>query len=332
MLYNKIMSRPLRIEYPGAWYHVMNRGRRREDIFLSQADHESFLEILRETSAGWNIKIAAYCLMPNHYHLLVTTPDGNISRCMRQINGVYTQRFNRSHGEDGQVFRGRYKAVLIEADSHLLEVMRYIHRNPIRGKLAAALDDYPWSSHRGYVSSSREWEWLEKVLLLAMLSSNKTGRKAAYLDFVSLGEPEAIERFYGQKNLPSVLGGQAFKGWLKDKFRHLGFQEEIPESRILGPTVEEIVAGVCSHFRVTREQLSVSRRGTENLPRDVAIYLVRLLSRGTLAEVGKNFGISNYSTVSSAIERVKLRIQQDRNVRKYLEEIRKKLAKSQRQT
>jgi putative transposase len=326
------MSRPLRIEYPGAWYHVMNRGRRREDIFLSQADYESFLEILRETSAWWNIKIAAYCLMPNHYHLLVTTPDGNISRCMRHVNGVYTQRFNRSHGEDGQVFRGRYKAVLIEADSHLLEVMRYIHRNPIRAKPAETLYDYPWNSHRGYVSSSREWEWLEKDFLLSMLCDRKTGRKAAYRDFVSLSEPEKIERFYAMKNLPSVLGGEAFKEWLKDKFCHLGFQEEIPESRIFGPTIEEIVAGVCLHFRVTREQLSLSHRGTENLPRDVAIYLVRLLSRGTLAEVGKNFGIGNYSTVSSAIERVKLRIKQDRNVRKYLEEIRKKLDKSQKQT
>jgi putative transposase len=103
----------------------MNRGRRREEVFLSRTDYESFLEVLRETSAGWNIKVAAYCLMPNHYHLLVTTPEGNISRCMRHINGVYTQRFNRQHQTDGQVFRGRYKAVLVEADSHLLEVLPF---------------------------------------------------------------------------------------------------------------------------------------------------------------------------------------------------------------
>jgi REP element-mobilizing transposase RayT len=142
----------------------MNRGRRREEVFLSRTDYESFLEVLRETPVGWNIKVAAYCLMPNHYHLLVTTPEGNISRCMRHINGVYTQRFNRQHQADGQVFRGRYKAVLVEADNHLLEVLRYIHRNPIRAGLAGTVDDYPWSSHRGYVSSARKWAWLEKDL------------------------------------------------------------------------------------------------------------------------------------------------------------------------
>jgi putative transposase len=325
------MSRPLRIEYPGAWYHVMNRGRRREEVFLSRTDYESFLEVLRETSAGWNIKVAAYCLMPNHYHLLVTTPEGNISRCMRHINGIYTQRFNRQHQTDGQVFRGRYKAVLVEADSHLLEVLRYIHRNPIRAGMAEAVDDYPWSSHRGYVSSVRKWAWLEKDFLLSMLCDRKAGRTTAYRDFVCQDEPEGIERFYSLKNLPSVMGGPGFKEWLKETFQHLGFQEEVPESRLFFPMAAEVIAGVCAHFQVTKEQIAVSRRGTENLPRDVAIYLVRHLGRETLGEVGKHFGMSNYSTVGSAFARVKLQLNNDRVVQEHLEEIRKKLAKSQRQ-
>ena len=137
------MSRPLRIEYPGAWYHVMNWGRRREDIFLSPADYGVFIEVLRETVESWNLKVAAYCLMSNHYHLLVHTPDGNISRCMRHINGVYTQRFNRCHKKEDQLFRGRYKAVLVDADSHLLEVLRYLHNNPLRAGISHELNDYP---------------------------------------------------------------------------------------------------------------------------------------------------------------------------------------------
>lgn len=318
------MSRPLRIEYPGAWYHVMNRGRRREEVFLSRTDYESFLQVLQETSVGWNIKIAAYCLMPNHYHLLVNTPDGNISRCMRHVNGVYTQRFNRQHETDGQVFRGRYKSVLVEADSHLLEVLRYIHRNPIRAGLVNSLADFFWSSHQGYVSSAKKWDWLERDFLLSMLCAKKTGQRAAYQDFVSLDESEEIERFYLLKNLPSVLGGTVFKDWLKEKFQHLGFQEEIPESRIFGPTAAEIITMVCDHFQVPKEQIAVSRRGRENLPRDVAMYLIRLLCRQTLIEVGESFGMGNYSTVSSAIERVKLRLKKDRVIQKDLEEIRKK--------
>ena len=310
----------------------MNRGRRKEKIFLSRQDYENFIKILQETSESWNIKISAYCLMPNHYHLLVNTPDGNISRCMRHINGVYTQRFNRQHKTDGQLFRGRYKAVLVEADSHLLEVLRYIHRNPLRAGMAKKFDDFAWSSHQGYLSAAKQWDWLHKDFLLSMLCAKKSGRKTAYGDFVSKGDQEEIERFYSLKNLPSVLGGDTFKDWLKEKFQHLCLHEEIPESRIFAPTAEEIISEVCDYFQVMREQLTVTRRGRENLPRDLAIYLVRLLSQATLSEVGKYFGMNNYSTVSSVVERVKLRANEDRRIREHLDVIRVKLAKSQRQT
>ena len=130
------MSRPLRLEYSGAWYHVMNRGRRNEDIFFTNQDYNEFIKVLKEASALWNLNISAYCLMPNHYHLLVQTPDTvYISHCMRHINGVYAQRFNREHDKEGQLFRGRYKAILIDADNYLLEVMRYIHRNPLKAQI-----------------------------------------------------------------------------------------------------------------------------------------------------------------------------------------------------
>ena len=164
-----------------------------------------------------------------------------------------------------------------------------------------------------------------------LLCGKKTGRRAAYRDFVCQNEPEEIERFYALKNLPSVLGGAAFKEWLKDTFPLLGFHAEVPQSRLFFPAATEIIAGVCAHFQVSTEQMAVSRRGTENLPRDVVIYLVRLLGRETLSEVGKNFGMSNYSTVGSAVARVKLQLRNDRAVQKHLEEIRIKLDKSQRQ-
>lgn len=130
------MSSPLRIEYPDAWYHVMNRGRRGEEIFGDKQDYRQFIEILKETANLWKLRIAAYSLIPNHYHLLVQTPWGNLSRCLRHIDGVYTQRFNRSHGCDGPLFRGRFKSILVDADSYLLPLVRYIHRNPVRAGLA----------------------------------------------------------------------------------------------------------------------------------------------------------------------------------------------------
>ena len=143
------MARPLRIEYPDAWYHVMNRGRRGEAIVMDDQDYVLFTELLKETSEMWNIRIAAYCLMPNHYHMLVQTPEANISRSMRHLNGVYTQRYNSRHKCDGQLFRGRYKSILIDSDSYLLQAVRYIHRNPLEAGLTDQLDSYQWKNKQG---------------------------------------------------------------------------------------------------------------------------------------------------------------------------------------
>ena len=165
-----------------------------------------------------------------------------------------------------------------------------------------------------------------------MFSQKKSKRKSVYIDFISLSEPEEIERFYSLKNLPSVLGGDSFKERVKEKFDHLRFHKEIPGSRELAPSPEKIIALVCDHFKVKKEQLAISKRGTENLPRDVAIYLVRRHSRDTLSGVGRHFEISNYSTVSSVVERIKARKDNDRSLQKHLKKIEGKLSKSQQHT
>jgi REP element-mobilizing transposase RayT len=310
----------------------MNRGRRREDIFLQPDDFDAFLKIFRESAERWNVNVAAYCLMSNHYHLLLQTPEGNLARCMRHINGVYTQRFNRTHLQDGQLFRGRYRAVLVEADSHLLEVMRYIHRNPLGAGLVQHLDEYPWSSHAGYLSTRKQWDWLERETLLAMLAATKSKRKNAYLDFVSRGEPQEITSFYAMKKLPSLLGGEAFKDWVRNRFVDPELQKEVPEARRLAATPREIIAQICAYFGLEESSLRQSRRGAENLPRDIAIYLARRISRMTLNEIGAAFGIANYSTVSSAAERVKIRMVEDVRLREDIATLEKLLTKSQGQT
>jgi len=315
------MSRPLRIEYPGAWHHVMNRGRRRETIFFTDADREEFIKVLRESAELWNLSIAAYCLMSNHYHLLVKTPDGNLARGMRHLNGVYTQRFNRSHKKEGQLFRGRYKAVLVDADSHLLEVLRYIHRNPLKAGIVKNLNDYRWSSHKAYVSQAKKWTWVQKENLLSMLTAVKSRQKRAYLDFVAMAEPEEIERFYALKDSPSILGNASFIGMIRDKLSELTNVAEIPESKILALDAERVIAATYEYYRIPRKILLLSKRGSENLPRDVAIYLVRRLCRMTLPDVGKVFGIENYSSVSSVVQRVKLKLASDKHLQKKISEI-----------
>jgi len=154
------MSRPLRIEYPGAVYHLMNRGSARQKVFLRSADYREFLKTVSEANDLWGIEVFAYCLMPNHYHLCLRTPRGNLSRVMRHIDGLYTQRFNRRHRRDGSLFRGRYKAIVVDADEYLLAVVRYIHLNPVGGRLARQPEEYMWSSHGEYLSGSKTMPWL----------------------------------------------------------------------------------------------------------------------------------------------------------------------------
>lgn len=299
------MARPLRIEYPYAWYHVMNRGRRGEAIFADDKDYLAFTELLKETSEMWDIRVAAYCLMPNHYHMLVQTPEANISRSMRHINGVYTQRYNSRHHCDGQLFRGRYKSILIDTDSYLLQAVRYIHRNPIRAGLTDTLDTYKWSSHKGYLSIAPKWDWLYKTPVLAMLSQNRKNWLRYYKNWVSVEETDEVSEAINGKKWPVCLGPQAFIDTIKERYGKEKINREVPSSRELLPDRDRILEEVCKAYDTTASEILRMRRGKRNNARNVAIYLTRKLRRDTLKDIGKQFHIDNDSTVSSIMERMK---------------------------
>lgn len=326
------MVRPLRIEYPGAWYHVMNRGRRGEQIFLEENDYKTFLELLMESVELWNLRIAAYCHMPNHYHLLVQTPDANLSRCMRHINGVYTQRFNRLHQCDGQLFRGRYKAILVDADCYLLQLVRYIHRNPLRAGIVEELSSYEWSSHRGYLSKSKKWDWLHKDFVLSMLSEDRRQRRRLYREFVAQEDSAEISQVFEKKKLPSILGSEGFIDRIRSQFFESKKHVEVPESKILAPAREQIKELVCRIYGVSEEDLLKPKRGTFNEPRSVAIYLTRQLRGENLAEICKEYGLKTHSSASSAVERVKAQIIKDRRFRKRVDKLVQILVKRQTET
>ena len=326
------MARPLRLQYPDAWYHVMNRGRRKEKIYLDNKDYYLFIEVLKETVDMWGLNLAAYCLMPNHYHLLINTPAGNISRCMRHINGVYTQRFNLRHKIDGQLFRGRYKAVLVENDPHLLELLRYIHRNPVRAGLVEEPENYPWSSYKGYTSMAEKWTWLYKDFLLAMLSENRGKAVKLFKAHIMREESKETLKLFSGKKWPSIFGSEGFRDWVKNEFQHIGIQKEIPETALLTPSAESIITLVGDFYRVSREQLLETRRGHTHEARDVAIYLLRRHGMETLVETGRHFNMPNYSSVSSAVSRTKKRMAEDKALRERIAEIEKRLNKSQKET
>jgi putative transposase len=155
------MSRPLRIEFPGAIYHVTSRGDRREPIFDDDADRQAFLEIAGTAFGRFDACALAYCLMDNHYHLVLHTRRANLSMLMRHINGVYTQAYNRRHRKVGHLFQGRFKAILVDQDAYLLEVCRYVDLNPVRANMVAHPADWCWSSYRTHVGSESALPWLD---------------------------------------------------------------------------------------------------------------------------------------------------------------------------
>ena len=322
----------MRIEYKDAWYHVMNRGRRSDRIFEGQDDYLQFINLLKDAIDLWDIRISAYCLMPNHYHLLIQTPKGNLSRCMRHINGVYTQRFNRVHGYDGQLFRGRYKSIIVGGDSYLLQLVRYIHRNPRKAGITDRADEYPWSSHKGYLSSARKWDWLHKEFILSILSTRKEHQLRAYKQFMMIDDSEEITHIFEEQKWPPILGDESFVTWLKETFFEQKRHSQIPESVSLAPELETIKESVCSYYHVDESELLKSRRGKFNEPRSMTIYLARRLRKDDLLAISAEFGLSGYSSASSIVVGMKKHLQKDRQLRERYEEIKNAVMVSQTET
>lgn len=163
------MSRPLRIEFAGAIYHVTSRGDRREDIVTDDSDRRLLLAVLGQAMERFDAQVLSYCLMSNHYHFVLHTRQANLSRLMRHVNGVYTQAFNRRHEQGGHLFQGRFKAILVDREAYLLEVCRYVELNPVRAGLVARAGDWAWSSYRAHVGVTPSPAWLDTAGLHAYL-------------------------------------------------------------------------------------------------------------------------------------------------------------------
>lgn len=237
------MARPLRIEFPGALYHVTSRGNRREDIFADDEDRERFLGILAHTVRRHNWLCHAYCLMDNHYHLVIETLDGNLSKGMRQVGAVYTQAYNRRHGKSGHLFQGRYKAVLVERDSHLLEVIRYVLLNPVRAGAAKAPEAWPWSSYRGTCGMTEAHACLSVDWVLGQFWQKREGAIRRFRNFVR-GGMEAGNPFDKVKG-QIALGGEAFLEHLAPLLEGKSGIDEIPrQQRLAGrPALAELFPG-----------------------------------------------------------------------------------------
>jgi len=279
------MARPLRIEYEGAVYHVTSRGNAGAKIFLDDVDRSRFLEILKDVVARFGWICHAYCLMGNHYHLLIETPDANLSRGMQHLNGVYTQWFNRRHSRYGHLVQGRFKSILVEKESYLLELARYVVLNPVRAKIVRSARDWPWSSYRATAGQADLPEFLTVDWLLSQFGEVRREAVRSYCHFVSQGKGiDVWEELTGG----ILMGDDAFVESLKPLLKDVEANREIrrEERLALRPTLQELFTDV-----------------TDKATRNARIHEAVRTHHYKLKEVGDHLGL-NYSTISVIAKRV----------------------------
>lgn len=275
------MARPLRLEFPGALYHVTSRGDHQEAIYRDDHDRQAWLDTLQLVCRRFNFTVHAYCQMTNHYHLLVETTDGNLAQGMRQLNGIFTQRFNRHHALAGHLFQGRYKAILVQKESHLLEVSRYVVLNPLRAGSIATLDDWAWSSHFAMLGRAPAPAWLATDFLLGHFGTERAPAIDAYARFVMAGRDVASPLKNARHAV--LLGGADFMA------RH--------RLRTLSHGLEDLA-------RVQRRALLLSLAEYQaRFPAvDEAMARAYLSTAYTMAQIGAHFGVSP-RTVSRALRK-----------------------------
>ena len=285
------MARPLRIEFPGAVYHVTSRGNARDLIFIDDSDREDFLLILGSVVRRYNWLCHAYCLMDNHYHLLIETIEGNISRGMRQLNGVYTQKLNGKHARTGHIFQGRFKAILVEKESYLLEVSRYVVLNPLRAKMVERPEAWRWSNYTATAQMTSVPEFLTVDWILGCFADNKKGAAECYREFVSNSDSGSnpLDKVKGRL----FLGGEEFGKRLIEQLSEIADIKDIKEvpreqRYAARPPLKELLPPITPADRVAHEQRAYSAHAEYGY---------------SLKEIGDHLGV-HYATVSKIVKRV----------------------------
>jgi REP element-mobilizing transposase RayT len=306
------MSRPLRIEYAGAFYHVTSRGNERKAVYRSTPDREKFLFYLESATERYRAVIHVYCLMNNHYHLLLETPLGNLSQIMHHINGAYTTYFNTKHTRSGHLFQGRYKATLIDADEYASEVSRYIHLNPVRTGLVEIPEEYRWSSFQYYLFKREAPRWLNRDLVLGYFGREQKVAAKKYKDFVYScmyqGDKNALVRL----SRSVILGRNEFIEEIKTRYlRYKHVDRNLPTLRYFAdrPGLSQIEKAVDSVLKTDKK-----------LARRVKLYMFHQYSGMKLREIGEHFGLCE-SGVSQVSRRIGTQVEKDKKLREIIKTI-----------
>jgi len=303
------LARPLRVEYPKAFYHIIQRGNERGKIFTSDSDRERFLNYLEDLNIRYRIIFHTYCLMDNHYHLLIETPEANLIKAMHSLSTSYTTYFNKRNKRSGHLFQGRYKSILIQADEYLHHLSRYIHLNPVRANLVRDPEEYRWSSYGFFISKVKTPTWLKTDFILCCFDKDTQKARALYKHFVleGIGQQPSIIRENTKAGF--ILGNNDFIHWVKETFiQHRQEDAEIPVLRQLRTriTPEEIKEKVEEEVK------------DERLARKLGIYFSRKYTCKKLKEIADIFGGIGDTGVSQIYRRVKEAIKKEKSLERLI--------------
>jgi len=309
------MARPLRIEFEGAIYHVTARGNERGKIFFTKRDYEKFKEYLTTAKEKYGFILHAYVLMTNHYHLIIETPEKNLSKAMHYINSAYTTYTNVKRKRSGHLFQGRYKAILVDKDNYLLELSRYIHLNPVRVNMVHKPEEYPYSSYRSYVTGQVE-NVVSRDAILEMMTAKRKEAPDRYRDFVeaALGEEteSPLRKVYGG----IILGDERF---IRNALARIDAERvettDVSHGKALRSVtgLEEIITACCEYFKVAREDVILNKRSEA---RKACVYLMKKHTCATNREIAELFGTLSYSAVAKISQNITQQLERDKALQK----------------
>jgi len=308
------MARPLRIEYPGAVYHVICRGNNRQAVFRDDTDRKRYLEKLLLYCQEKKVDLLAYCLLSNHLHLLVETPEGNLSKMMQPFQTSYTVYFNRRHRRTGHVFEQRYKAMLVDKDNYLLQVSRYIHLNPVEAKLCERPQDYRWSSYPAYVKGTRI-AGLKTDSVLDYFTGTKSRRIAQYREFVEGGRGARARNGAPEVRRQLFVGDEEFEEAVRKKVKRAAGHEVRPTLKRIAAVVSEVTGKDENEIRGFQRSEEIKRG------RELVCYLGRRHGEVGLEELRRFLQVRELSAVSHAVRRAEERLAKEQGVRRQLEDV-----------
>ena len=310
------MSRPLRLSFENAFYHITARGNRREKIFYSDRDKEIFLKKLKEMLIKYSMICQAYCLMDNHYHLFIKTTQPNLSKGIHYLNSSYANWFRNKHQIIGPLFQGRFKSILVGADNYALILSAYIHLNPLRAGIVRQLEDYPWSSYLDYLNLKKS-NISDPSFILNLIDNNTFNSIKKYREYVIKYQDmkDPLKKFYHH----IALGSETFIERIKEKIELKGRRREIPSTRFLSKyDADTIIIKMTQALNIERKMIFYKKRG--NLNRSLTIYLIKRFTPLPLSKIGELFKM-DYSAVSQAAKRLEQKSEVNNEIKEKMQKV-----------